>query len=116
MSELGHFGAMRAERPFAGVSKRSFDAAGATVTEYRFDPGAAFPLHRHAQEQVTIVEQGVLTMEIDGERHRLGPGDWSVVEGGVEHGIVAGADGARLLAIVVPRRGAADEYEVSGDA
>jgi hypothetical protein len=30
----------------------------------------------------------------------------------VDHGITAGPDGARFLAVVTPRRGAADEYEV----
>jgi quercetin dioxygenase-like cupin family protein len=42
----------------------------------------------------------------------LAAGDWSVVESDVEHGIRAGADGARVLAIVVPRRESADAYTV----
>jgi quercetin dioxygenase-like cupin family protein len=115
MSELGSFVALAAEEPFAGVSKRSFDSAGATVSEYRFEPGATFPLHRHEQEQITIVESGELRMTIGGEEHALAAGGWSVVAGGVEHGITAGASGARFFAVVVPRRGASDEFEVSGD-
>lgn len=112
MSELGSFAALAAEEPFAGVSKRSFDSAGATVSEYRFEPGATFPLHRHEQEQVTIVESGELRMTIDGDEYLLEPGAWSVVPGGVEHGITAGDSGARFLAVVVPRRGASGEFEV----
>lgn len=115
MTELGNFAEVAAEEPFAGVSKRSFDSAGATVSEYRFEPGATFPLHRHDQEQITVVESGELRMTIGGEEHELPAGGWSVVAGGVEHGITAGAAGARFLAVVVPRRGASDEFEVSDD-
>lgn len=112
MSEVGTFAATPEEEPFPGVRRRSFDGAGATVTEYRFEPGATFPNHRHAQEQITIVTEGVVSMTIGGEATEIGPGGWSVVAPEVEHGITAGEEGARFTAIVVPRRGAADEYEV----
>ena len=114
MTEIGSFDAIPEEEPFPGVRRRSFDAAGATVTQYRFEPGATFPNHRHAQEQITTVLEGVVAMTIDGEASEIGPGDWSVVEPGIDHGITAGAEGARFLAMVVPRRGGADEYEVDG--
>lgn len=112
MTEVGSFDAVPEEEPFPGVWRRSFDAVGATVTEYRFRAGATFPNHRHAQEQITVVAEGSVSMTIDGKATEIGPGGWSVVEPGVEHGITAGAEGARFTAIVVPRRGAADEYEV----
>lgn len=114
MIEVGSFAALAEEEPFAGVRRRSFDADGATVTEYRFEPGATFPGHSHAQEQITMVAEGAVSMTIEGEVSELGPGGWSVVGPGVDHGITAGAEGARFLAVVVPRRGAADEYEVNG--
>ena len=115
MFELGSFAAIDAEEPFAGVLKRSFDAEGATVTEYRFEPGASFPLHRHEQEQITLVEEGRISMRIGSEEHEMGPGTWSVVGASVEHGITA-VDAARFLAIVMPRRKVRDEYELSADA
>jgi len=112
MTEVGSFAARPEEEPFPGVRRRSFDAAGATVTEYRLEPGATFPKHRHVQEQITIVAEGALSMTIESEVTEIGPGGWSVVAPQVEHGITAGEEGARFTAIVVPRRGAADEYEV----
>ena len=109
---VGSFAALSVDEPYAGVRRRSFDAQGATVTSYEFAPGARFPRHRHGQEQITLVETGSLTMEIAGVPQQLSSGGWSVVPGGVEHGIVAGPEGARITAIVVPRRTAADAYEV----
>lgn len=112
MIEVGNFAALPEEEPFPGVRRRRFDADGATVTEYRFEPGATFPNHRHAQEQITMIAEGVVSMTIDGEASEIGPGGWSVVGPDVDHGITAGDEGARFLAVVTPRRGAADEYEV----
>jgi quercetin dioxygenase-like cupin family protein len=109
----GTFDGLPAEEPFDGVRRRSFDSARATVTEYVFEPGARFPLHHHPQEQITLVAEGEVEMTMAGETTRLGPGAWSVVGPGVEHGIRAGENGARILAIVVPRRSSSSEYELS---
>jgi quercetin dioxygenase-like cupin family protein len=112
MIEVGDFAAIAPEEPFPGVRRRRFDGEGATVTEYRFEPGASCPDPRHAQEQITVVVEGVVSMTIEGEASEIGPGGWSVVGPDVDHGITAGDAGARFLAVVTPRRGAADEYEV----
>jgi quercetin dioxygenase-like cupin family protein len=112
MIEVGKFAAIAEEEPFPGVRRRRFDADGATVTEYRFEPGATFPDHRHAQEQITMVAEGQVSMTIEGEVSEIGPGGWSVVGPEIDHGITAGPEGTRFLAVVTPRRGAADEYEV----
>lgn len=112
MIEVGTFADAPEEEPFPGVLRRRFDADGATVTEYRFEPGATFPVHRHAQEQITMVAEGTLSMTIEGKASELGPGGWSVVGPEIDHGITAGPEGTRFLAVVTPRRGAADEYEV----
>lgn len=100
----GAFADLPAEEPYPGVRRRSFDAAGATVTEYAMAPGARFPLHHHPQEQITVVEEGEVELTIAGETSRLGAGEWSVVGPGVEHGITNGDRPARFLAILVPRR------------
>ncbi|HEY7536640.1 MAG TPA: cupin domain-containing protein [Gaiellaceae bacterium] len=106
----GSFDALDADEPFPGVERRVVEADGATVARYVFAPGGAFPRHVHPQEQVTIVEAGEVELDVEGERTTLGAGDWSVVPGGIAHGITAGAAGAAILAIVVPRRASADEY------
>jgi quercetin dioxygenase-like cupin family protein len=111
----GRVGAVRdldRERPFAGVERRVLYAERATLTSYTFEPGATFPLHRHEQEQVTLVEEGSIVMTIGSKRHSLAVGGWSIVPGGVEHGITAGPDGARIVAVVSPPRTRADGYEL----
>lgn len=109
----GSFDGLPGESPYPGVQRASFDGEGATVTRYRFDADARFPLHRHSQEQLTMIIEGRVTFEVGGRQHELGPGDWSVVPGGVEHGLHAGAEGAEFLAVVVPRRDHAHAYSVS---
>ena len=109
---IGSFEALEADEPYPGLQRRAFDSEGATVTEYRFEPGAAFPLHRHPQEQITLIAEGEVEMTIDGQVSPLRAGDWSVVGPEVEHGIRAGRNGARILAIVVPRRSGPDALTV----
>jgi quercetin dioxygenase-like cupin family protein len=84
-----------------------------TVSEYTFEPGASFPLHRHVQEQVTLVEAGEALLTVGGTTTVLSAGAWSVMPGGVEHGITAGAEGARIVAIVSPRREARGEITLA---
>jgi quercetin dioxygenase-like cupin family protein len=112
---VGRFDDLSEDEPYPGVHRRAFDSERATVTAYHFEPGAEFPLHRHPQEQVTLVEQGVIVFTVGGEPNELHPGSWSVVGPNVEHGLRAGADGARILAVLVPRRESADGYEVLED-
>ena len=103
---------MQAEEVYDGVQRRSFSSRSATVTSYTFAPGATFPLHRHPQEQITLIEAGQVEMTVEDRVEPLAAGDWSVVEADVEHGIRAGPDGARVVAIVTPRRESSDAYTV----
>jgi quercetin dioxygenase-like cupin family protein len=110
--EHGSFATLAEERPFDGIARRALSSANATVASYRLDPGAAFPLHRHASEQITLFEEGEVDLTVGATTTRMSPGDWSVIPPGVEHGIVATATGARFVAIVTPRREAGDDYEL----
>lgn len=100
------------DEPYPGVARRTLDGEGATLTRYDFEPGARFPVHRHSQEQITLVLEGSVHMALGDDSRDLAAGDWSVVPGEVEHGIEAGSKGARIAAIVVPRRSGMDAYEV----
>ena len=111
---IGSYGGIEPDEPYPGVQRRAFDAQSATVTRYEFAPSATFPLHRHPQEQVTIVDSGMVTMRIGDAECALDAGAYSVVRGGVAHGITAGPDGAQITAIVVPRRERPGAYEVVG--
>jgi quercetin dioxygenase-like cupin family protein len=95
---------LSADTPYPGIRRRTVDCNQATVVQYTFEPGATFPLHRHPQEQITVVRDGALEITAGGQTHRLSQGDWSLVVGGEEHGITAGEKGASFLAILVPRR------------
>jgi quercetin dioxygenase-like cupin family protein len=108
----GSFDALPESEPYNGLRRRTFDSGGATVNEYRFAPGARFPLHTHPEEQITLVTEGEVELTAAGEVTRLGAGGWSVVAGGVDHGIRAGDQGAAILAIIVPRRASPSAYTV----
>ena len=110
---VGTFAGLASDEPYPGVVRRTFDAAGATVTSYEFSPGASFPLHRHTHEQITLVDEGSVRMRIGEDEPELSAGGWSVVPGGIEHGVTAGPTGARITAIIVPRR-ESGAYEVMG--
>lgn len=108
----GSFDGLPVAEPFPGIRRESFTTERATVTRYTFEPGAAFPLHRHPQEQITLVLEGEIEMTVRDERRALRAGDWSVVGPDVEHGIAAGSGGARVAAFVSPARARVDEYEI----
>jgi quercetin dioxygenase-like cupin family protein len=110
----GRFADLPLEHLYEGVRQRSFDSERATVTEYVFGPHARFPIHRHRQEQITLIQEGDVELTAAGETMRLAAGDWSIVGPSVEHGIRAGEQGARFLAIVVPRRDRSAPYTVLG--
>jgi quercetin dioxygenase-like cupin family protein len=108
----GNLADLPAAEPFEGLRRRTIESAKATVSEYSFEPGASFPIHRHPEEQVTLILEGSVELTVEGETSSLEAGGWSVVGGDVEHGIRAGADGARIVAIITPRRTRDDAYTV----
>lgn len=110
----GRFDELPAEEVYPGVVRRSFTSDKATVTRYSFAPGATFPLHRHPQQQTTLIEAGDVKMTVGDHAEPMSAGDWSVIEADVEHGIRGGAGGAQVLAIVIPPRASADAYTVVG--
>lgn len=109
--QIGVFTALTTEEPYPGISRQSFNTEKTTVTRYSFAPGAAFPLHRHPQEQITLIESGDVKWIAGGREGELSAGAYFVVPPDLEHSIQAGADGATILAIVVPGRESADAYE-----
>lgn len=110
----GSYAELEVAEPFPGVLRRRFDASGATVSNYTFAPGASFPIHRHDQEQITLIDRGTALLHLPSGTLQLDGGQWSVIPGGVEHGITAGPGGATVTCVVVPRRPHSDAYEVLG--
>src|SRR4051812_7785897 len=93
----GSYDDLVADEPYPGVTRRSFSSRQATVTAYAFAPGARFPRHRHAQEQITLVQRGDVTFTVGADVHSLSAGAWSVVPPDVEHGLEAGPAGAQVV-------------------
>lgn len=112
-ASFGNIEDLPSDEPHRGVHRRTLSTEHATFTAYRFDAGAAFPLHRHEQEQITIVQWGKVEFTVAGEAQTLSPGSWSVVPSGVEHGLKAGPEGAGIFAIVAPARKNPDAYTLT---
>ena len=113
MPSSGSFAGIEAETPYLGIRRRTFHSERMTFSEYTFAPGATFPLHRHTQEQVTLIEAGEVRLTAGGATETFAAGAWSVMPAGVEHGITAGPDGARIVAILSPRRRSAGEITLT---
>jgi quercetin dioxygenase-like cupin family protein len=58
---------------------------GVMANFVRFAPHTEAPLHSHAEEQITIVLEGELEMEVDGETRLLRPGQVAVMPPFVPH-------------------------------
>lgn len=69
-----------------GISRQVIHGEEQTVVRYRYEPGAVFPRHSHPQEQVTIVLQGEIEFDLDGELVRLGPGEIVLIPRNMPHG------------------------------
>jgi quercetin dioxygenase-like cupin family protein len=107
----GPVAGLEAEHPYDGITRRTIHGSHHTLVLYEFAPGAEFPMHRHDEEQTTLVQSGEVQFVSANGTVRLVEGDWALVRGGVPHRILAGPAGARFIAVVAPaRRG----YEVLG--
>lgn len=109
--QTGSFEGLPTEEPFSGVQRQTFNTVNTTVTKYTFEPGRAFPLHRHPQEQLTFIESGTVEFVAGENEGELAAGSYFIVPPHLEHSIKAGPDGATILAIVVPGRESSDAYE-----
>ena len=108
----GSFDDVEADEPYAGIVRRVLDCERATLVRYEFAGHARFPLHRHPQEQITLIERGTIELTVDGELRPLAGGAWAVSAPDVDHGIEAGAEGAVVVAVSVPRRAHAGDLTV----
>ena len=62
------------------------------------------PPHHHPHEQITYVAEGELLFFINGEPHKLGPGDLITVASNVPHAIQLLSEKARLVDTFSPIR------------
>ena len=56
-----------------------------------FDPGALIPNHRHPEDVVTLILEGVMEMTVEGETRTVGPGEVFLVPLNTDHsGLILG--------------------------
>ena len=94
-----------------GISTRIFPGDKAMLSEVTLAPDSVGALHSHPEEQWGVMLEGQAVRIQDGEEFPVQAGDFWRTPGGVEHGIRAGSEGARVLDIFSPPR---EIYKTSG--
>jgi quercetin dioxygenase-like cupin family protein len=75
-----------------------------TVAVVDIEPNQILPEHRHPNEQVGLVLEGIITMVIAGERKLCAVGDTYVIAGDVPHWGETGPEGATVIDVFAPGR------------
>lgn len=76
----------------------------AMVNWVAFEPNTEAPMHAHEEEQFTIVVEGEMEFEIDGDVRMMRPGTVAVIPPGVPHGARTGASSCLEIDVFVPPR------------
>ena len=84
-------------RLMSGASFWEVALEGVSLTWFELDPGVRFETHAHPNEQITLVLEGELIFEVDGETHAIGAGDAIAIPGGVEHAVSVGSAPCRAV-------------------
>ncbi|MHA7872886.1 MAG: cupin domain-containing protein [Hyphococcus sp.] len=87
-----------------GLTTRVFSGAQSMLSLVSARPGAQGPAHKHPQEQWGVLLHGTATRIQNGKSIAVNAGDFWRTPGGVEHGVIVGAEGALILDIFSPPR------------
>jgi len=94
-----------------GIETRVFSGDQAMLSIVSFEPNSEGSLHSHAEEQWGVLLEGSGTRIQGDERISVAKGDFWRTPGHVEHGFIAGPDGAKVIDIFAPPR---DAYRKAG--
>jgi len=94
-----------------GISTRIFCGEEAMLSVVKIEPNAKGKIHSHPQEQWGFLIEGSGIRIQGGEQIVIKKGDFWQTPGGVDHGIIGGPNGAKVLDVFSPPR---DEYKTSG--
>ena len=94
-----------------GISTRIFCGEEAMLSVVTIEPNAKGKIHSHPQEQWGFLIEGSGIRIQGGEKIVIKKGDFWQTPGGVDHGIIGGPNGAKVLDVFSPPR---DEYKTSG--
>lgn len=81
-----------ADEVFPGIFRQTVVTSDATIVRYVYHPGCVFPVHQHADEQITVVHSGEIEFSVGGETVILRAGQLAVIPGGAPHGARVTAD------------------------
>ena len=93
------------------ISTRIFCGDQAMLSIVTIGPNAKGKIHSHPQEQWGFLIEGSGIRIQGNEKIVINKGDFWRTPGGVDHGIIGGSEGAKVLDIFSPPR---DEYKVEG--
>lgn len=94
-----------------GLVTHIYPGEHAMLSIVDIQPNAAGPIHSHPQEQWGVMLSGSGVRTQGGEKILVKGGDFWRTPPKVEHGFMAGSDGARILDFFSPPR---NEYENGG--
>ena len=94
-----------------GVSTRIFCGDQSMLSIVTIEPNAKGQIHSHPQEQWGFLIEGSGIRIQGGEEVVIKKGDFWQTPGGIDHGIIGGPEGAKVLDIFSHPR---DEYKKSG--
>ncbi len=87
------------------VTRKMFWGDKMMVTEWKLAPNVTFPVHQHESEQISMVQEGEVTLIFPEESDIvLGPGDMYVVKSMRPHGVKVGSKPARVVDLFSPIR------------
>ena len=94
-----------------GISTRIFCGDQSMLSIVTIEPNAKGQIHSHPQEQWGFLIEGSGIRIQGGEEVVIKKGDFWQTPDGIDHGIIGGLEGAKVLDIFSPPR---DEYKKSG--
>lgn len=96
---------LKADQLNEQVARKMFWGDKIMVTEWRLSPDVTFPIHQHESEQISMVQEGEVTLVFPDEGDvTLGPGDMYVVKSMRPHGVRVGSSPARVVDLFSPIR------------
>ena len=94
-----------------GVNARIFPGVEAMISVVNLQPNASGKIHNHPQEQWGIMISGSGIRIQNNDKIPVVEGDFWRTPGGIDHGFVAGKDGAIIVDVFAPPR---EEYKKEG--
>jgi quercetin dioxygenase-like cupin family protein len=104
VSAFGDLPALPPQQIWERIAARSLHGERITLSVVELDPGAVVAEHRHENEQLGIVLQGLMSFRVGDERRDLGPGGTWRIPPNTPHEATAGPDGAVVIDVFAPTR------------